>query len=212
MKRTTLAALVGVGLVSSLLSAQGQVPGVNSTLNSVFNLVYDNSTMKPTYMASSPPITPVASTQDICSISGSATKTVKVRRIVISAVGAASPVTEPLVFIKRSTAYTAGAGTAIAQVPYDSVNSLTGSASNAGTVGMLEAWTSNPTSGTVVGAVLETLFFIGATAATGHEYRFDYGVLGSPIVLRGVAQNLGVNFAGNTISGAITCNFEWTEE
>jgi hypothetical protein len=190
---------------------------VNSTLNSVFNLVYDNSTMKPTYSASSGFITPATSTTDVCSISGSATKTVKVRRIIVAATGGTLSVIEPLAIIKRSTTYTvASGGVAMVQVPYDSTNSLTGSTTNAGTAALVEAWTVNPTVGTTIGALADVSFYIGVggtnAPAPGHTETFTFGTLGSPVVLRGVAQNIGVNFNGNTILGTVSCTFEWTEE
>lgn len=211
MRKSLFAATIA-SLLTACAVAMAQVPGVNSTLQSVFILTYDLSTMKPTFSAASPQITPASSTQDICSISGSATKNIRVRRIIVNATGAAASVTEPIAILKRSTAYTAGAGSAITQVPYDSTNSLTGAAQTTGTAAMVEAWTSNPTAGTLVGAISEQLFFIGSTTTAGHQITFTFGERGSAIILRGAAQNLAVNFAGNTISGTVSCTFEWTEE
>ena len=212
MKRVPLA--ITASVLASLLTAGGlavaQVPGVNSTLQSVFNLVYDNSTMKPTYSATGNFAT-VASASDICSISGSASKTVKVRRVILSVAGGTTGVTEAIALVKRSTAYTAGAGGTMAQVPYDSVNSLTGAA-NVGTVGFAEYWTSNPTVGTFAGSVADPYVNIATSVLGGTRYTFTLGELGSPVVLRGVAQNLAVNFNGVTVAGAASCTFEWTED
>lgn len=201
--RTILAATVA-SLLTAIVVSQAQVPGVNSTLNSVFTLAYDNSTMKPTYSASITGSAPVASATDVCSLSGSATKTVKVRRILFSSVPTTA-VTEPVAVVKRSTAYTAGAGSAIPQVPYDSSNA-------AGTVGMAEIWTGNPTVGTLVGVLAD--IHLGFAVATGAvlPYTFEFGDLGQPIVLRGVAQQVAVNLSATTYSGTIGCTFEWTEE
>lgn len=40
----------------------------------------------------------------------------------------------------------------------------------------------------------------------------DFGKLGQPIVLRGVAQSVAINLSGITLTGTVSCTFEWTEE
>lgn len=195
-----LATILTLGLV-----AQAQVPGVNSTLNSVFTLAYDNSTMKPTYSATGF-FTPAAAPTDICSLSGSATKTVKVRRILLGGRSVAV-ITEAVSVLKRSTAYTSGLGTQPTKVPYDSANA-------ASTVGTVEIWTSAPVAGTLVGRLTETwVTWANATTGVGLPLTVIYGALGQPIVLRGVAQQVAVNLEGELGgTGTLTCFFEWTEE
>lgn len=205
MKHRTLLACVATALLTALLAAQAQVPGVNSTLSSVFTLAYDNSTMKPTYSATTI-LTPFGGATDVCSISGSATKTVKVRRIIFAGVASAVQ-TQPVAIIKRSTANTNGGGYSIAKVSYDSSNA-------ASTVGTAEAWTTDPTLGTTVGTLADLYVqWANATTGLGSVTTFTFGQLGQPIVLRGVAQSAAVNLGGvNYTSPTISCTFEWTEE
>lgn len=214
MKYRSILAAAVASLLTAVVVSQAQVPGINSTLASVFTLAYDNSTMKPTYSATSV-FVPVANAQDVCSISGSATKTVKVRRVFFGMI-ATTAVTDPIALLKRSTAYSAGQGGAMAKVAYDSSNSLTPAVANVSTVNLAEAWTANPTAGTLVG-VLADIFISVGNLTTGGAQAFAqalvWGDLGSPIVLRGIAQNLAVNFNGGSYPANVaSCTFEWTEE
>lgn len=212
MKYRSLLAAVGASLVTALVVAQAQVPGVNSTLASVYTLAYDNSTMKPTYSATSVFVPGVGAT-DVCSISGSANKTVKLRRIIFGGVATAVQ-TDPVAVMKRSTAYTAGQGGAMAKVPYDSQLSLSPNSTQVSTVNLAEAWTANPTVGTLVGVLADIYVTYGnLTTGVGANYQFTFGTLGSPVVLRGIAQNVAINLNGFTpVGGVISCTFEWTEE
>ena len=211
MNKRTLLACVATAIITAALAAQAQVPGVNSTLNAVFNLVYDNSTMKPTY-SSTMTATTATTPGDVCVLKGSATKTVKVRRVIISG-KAATVVTEPVYVIKRSTMTTTGTGTLPVITAYDSTNSLTNSTTNTATA-VVEVFTANPTPGTFVGELLSAaLQYANTTTGLGATYIATFGQLGSPVVLRGIAQNIAVNLGGITVaSGELTCTFEWTEE
>lgn len=206
--RTTALALVGVVAIGALAQAQ-QVPGAGSTINAVFNMIYDASTMKPSYRATGK-IATVASATDVCALQGSATKMVKLRRVQLSTV-ATTAIAEPVAFIKRSTAASAGGGVQQTVVPMDSINVLT-NGTNSGTA-TLETWTANPTVGTTVGALADpTLLWSNATTIQPYT-EFTFGQLASPVVLRGVAESLTLNLNGVTIAGGnLTCTFEWTEE
>ena len=203
--RSTLLAASGAVFIAAL-AAQAQVPGVNSTLNSVFTLAYDNSTMKQTFSARQS-FTPVAAPTDVCSIQGSATKVIKVRRIIFTGIAGASAVTEYVSIVKRSTANTLGAGLQMAQVPYDSANA-------AGTSALVEAWTGAPTLGTLVGVLTDIpVGFANSGTGIAPATTFTFGQLGQPIVLRGVAQSVAVNMLGQGGgTGTLTCTIEWTEE
>lgn len=197
-------------MLTAAVAAQAQVPGVNSTLQAVFNLVYDNSTMKPTYSASSVFVPPAAAT-DVCLLNGSATKTVKVRRIILS--GASNVVqSDPVAIIKRSTANSGGTTGALTEVPYDSVNSLT-NAANAATAVALN-YTAVGTVGTAVGTLADPhMQWSNLTTGLGSQLVITFGQLGSPVVLRGVAQGLAVNLNTMTyLTPVLSCTFEWTEE
>lgn len=208
--RTALLAGAGAVLIAAL-AAQAQVPGVNSTLNAVFTLVYDQSTMKPTY-SSTMTATTATTPGDVCLLKGSATKTIKVRRVIVSG-KAATVVTEPVLLIKRSTMTTTGTGTLPVITAYDSTNSLSGSTTNTATA-VTEVFTANPTAGTFVGELISAaLQYANTSTGLGSTYTMLFGQLGSPVVLRGIAQNIAVNLGGITVaSGELTCTFEWTEE
>lgn len=199
--------LAGIGAVAiAALAAQAQVPGVNSTLQSVFTLAYEVSTMKPSYSSAIYNV-PASSATDICTIHGSATKQIRVRRAFFSGV-ATTAITDPVALVKRSTANQAGTGYTGIIVPHDSANP-TGTAT-------VEQWTTNPTLGTLVGVITDPMYSFGNLTTGGAATfgsRLQYGELAQPIVLRGIAQNLALNLNGITYSGGlITCGFEWTEE
>ena len=197
--------LTGAVLGTIALAAQAQVPGVNSTLNTVFTLAYDNSTMKPTY-SSTAIVVPAASATDVCTLFGSATKNVRVRRVIVG--GVASVVqTEEIGIVKRSTIDTGGTQTIGTSIPYDS--------GSAAATAVTEWFTANPTLGTLVGALVDfNITWGNLTTGVGSGTReVLFGQLGSPVVLRGAAQQIAVNLNGNTlVSGKVTCTFEWTEE
>ncbi len=209
MKTRSKLLLAGAVLATVALAAQAQVPGVNSTLQTVFTLAYDNSTMKPTY-SSTVDIVPasafVGGATDVCTIFGSATKNVRVRRIIIS--GVASVVqTEVIGIVKRSTIDSGGTQTLGTAVPYDS-------GSPAATA-VIENFTANPTLGTLVGALADFHITWGnlTTGVGSPPTVVTFGALGSPAVLRGTSQQLAVNLNANSlVSGKVACTFEWTEE
>jgi len=208
MKLRSILLACAASLITAVVVSQAQVPGVNSALNTVFTLAYDNSTMKQTYSSAGISVQSQAGVgaTDVCALSGSATKNVRVRRIIVGGVMTAVE-TIPIAIIKRSAAPAAGAGTQPTIVPYDS--------SNAAATGVVEVWTANPTVGTVVGmlADVHVAFPNATTGIANGAYTYTFGQLGQPIVLRGVAQSATVNFNNTLVhTGTVTCTFEWTEE
>lgn len=201
--RTILVAAVA-SLLSMALLAQAQSPGVNSTLQNVYNLVYEASTVKPSYSATVAGAAPAASATDVCTLTGSATRTIRVRRIIYTG-NVTTAVAEPISIVKRSTASTGGAGSVLAKASYDSANP-------ASTVALAEVWTTSPTVGTYVGTIADIVTPLAASPAITPAVTFMYGTLAQPLVLRGVAQSLSVNLSGVTHSGTFGCTFEWTEE
>ena len=161
---------------------------------------------KVTYSASATALVPAAAATDMFTITGSATKTIRVLRIDISATQTTAG-ENTIVLLKRSTANTAGTSTAPTAVPHDS-------ASAAGTATVL-AYTANPTTGTLVGNLRSRkIAFQGATGTTSDVAVFDFGNRpGQAIVLRGVSQVLALNLNGATITGgSCAISVEWTEE
>jgi len=205
MKFRTLLVAGIASLLTAVVVSQAQVPGVNSALNTVFTLAYDNSTMKPTYSASGR-ATLVASATDVCTLTGSTTKNIRVRRVLFSGL-ATAVIAEPVSIVKRSTVTTGANSALITMVPYDS--------SNSAATAVAETWSGNGTLGTLVGALADVYYVSGnfTTGVGGEPIEFKFGELGQPVVLRGAAQEIAVNLSGITwASGVANCVFEWTEE
>ena len=161
--------------------------------------------LKTTYSASINNIVPALTPTDIFSITGSASKTIKIHSIQIDATATAAAVVAVFV-VKRSTANTAGTSTAPTVVPLDS-------ASATGTATVL-AYTANPTLGTLVGNVRSEKLLVSTATTSGETLLINFGdSLGSPIVLRGVSQVLAFNLnAVSLTGGSVNCFVEWTEE
>jgi hypothetical protein len=163
---------------------------------------------KATYAASITGLASAASATDIFTITGSATKTIRITRLEVSG-QATTAAAAQVVVLKRSTANTAGTSTNPAAVPYDSAS--------AAATATLNAYTANPTTGTLVGNVRAEYVFLAApaTATVGSDKLFlDFGARpAQAIVLRGITQVLAINLNGATVTGgAFDINIEFTEE
>lgn len=148
---------------------------------------------------------------DIFTINGSATKTVRVLRIGISATQTTSSEIA-LILLKRSTANTGGTSSTLTNVSYDSTN--------AAATASVKSYTANPTAlGTLVGNLRNIKFSIpvvaiggNASAQTELVESFGNGP-GQALVLRGTAESLAVNLNSATVSGnSFSIWVEWTEE
>jgi hypothetical protein len=160
----------------------------------------------PTYSASIIGVAPAATATDIFRISGSASKTITVKKIGFSSTATATSINN-ILLIKRSTANTGGTSATATNVPYDSTNA----AASATVV----TYTANPTLGTAVGNVrsAKVVSSIGTGSTNDNtEWIFeDSGAQG--ILLRGTAEGLSINLNSTTITGG-SFNFyvEWLEE
>lgn len=162
---------------------------------------------KTTYSATAVNIAPASSATDVFTITGTASKTVRVLRIGISGVQTTAGVVN-VVLAKRSTADTSGTSAAVTAVPHDS--------GNAAATATVLSYTANPTTGTLVGNVRAGQMLIPAPASVAPNIMtiYDFGNLtGQCIVLRGTAQVLAVNLNAVTVTGgSMTYWCEWTEE
>lgn len=161
---------------------------------------------KATYSAVAVNIAPAASATDVFTITGSASKTVRILRIGISGIQTTAGLVN-VILAKRSTANSGGTSVAATAVPNDSAN-------GAATATVL-SYTVNPTPGTLVGNVRGGLIEIGGAASVVNEgVIYDFGNLpGQCIVLRGTNQVLAVNLNGVTVTGgSMTYWVEWSEE
>lgn len=160
-----------------------------------------------TYSAGFVGLVPPASATDIFTITGSATKTVRIKFIQMSAsTTSGSGVAFNLSIVKRSTANSGGTSTTATAVPHDSTSA-------AGTA-VVRGYTANPTVGTLVGVVRATRTE-AVTAGTSRqigEYTFS-NKNDQSIVLRGTSEVLAVNLNGASVTGPVVgCSIEWTEE
>lgn len=157
-----------------------------------------------TYSASVSALASVASATDIATITGNASTTVFVTKVIISGTQTTGGQIR-VDLIKRSAANTSGSSAAMTAVPYDS----TDSAASATCL----SYTANPTPGAAVGTVRTAPIAIGGTTATSSNVTvFDFGSTGKPVTLSGTAQVLAVNLAGVTVTGgSFYITFEWVE-
>lgn len=163
---------------------------------------------KNTYRASATALASAASATDIFTLTGSASKTIRVTRLEISDQQTTAAAAQIIVAV-RSTANSSGTSTAPTAVPHDS-NSPAASAT-------VLKYTANPTTGNLVGNLFAGYVFLAApaTATVGSDkVILDYGNRpGQAIVLRGTSQVLAVNLNSATVTGgAFDVNVEWTEE
>lgn len=142
---------------------------------------------------------------DTLTLTGSATKTIRVTRLSLTGIATAATDLDIQV-IKRSTADTAGTSSGVTACPHDSANSA------ASATALL--YTVAPTPGTPVGTPIRAAKVFAATAATAPVIQsWDFG--NGPkqgIVLRGIAQVIAVNFSAALTGGSFDIDIEWTEE
>jgi hypothetical protein len=163
------------------------------------------------YSATSGIFAPAAlATTDIFIISGSATKTVRILYVGCTITQNVAAVKE-VRLVKRSTANSGGTASAATKVPFDSTSA-------ASTVATCQSYTANPTLGTTVGNI-STVQFIAPDNSLSNTIcdltLFDSQMSTSnPIILRGVAENLAVNFGGVALGTgpATTVTVVWSEE
>ena len=164
-----------------------------------------------TYSSTIAVLAPAATATDIFTLTGSATRNIKVRRIVVDGIKTATS-HEVVQIIKRSTANTGGTSTTPAAVPHDSTN--------AAATAVARAYTANPTLGTAVGTILaKRVVFKAQTPANAQSVGagtvFDerFGDANQAIILRGVNDVLAVNLNGVTLTGgSVNVTVEWSEE
>lgn len=206
---TTLNINTAYGTIPSASSRGNSPISIDEVNGTVFNLqngalpVTISNTLLSSYSAQASAIIPVAAAQDIFWITGSATKTVRVTKIGISATQTTLS-TVPTFLIKRSTANSGGTPTTQTNVPNDSSFA-------AATVSVISN-TGSVTTGTPVGTIKSIKMKVGTTTSSYATDQLIY-VFDQPITLRGTAQLLAVNLGAATVTGgSYNIWIEWTEE
>lgn len=143
---------------------------------------------------------------DFFTLTGSATKTIRVTQTSIAFTGGGTVVSAQV--IKRSTANSGGTATTPTIVSHDSAN--------AAATAVARSYTANPTLGTIVGVLradrTDSPLLTSTTTPVDVEYTFGDRP-SQAIVLRGTGEVFAFNFNGATLSGGTVTGFiEWTEE
>lgn len=162
-----------------------------------------NPSTPQTYMVSNPEFVVPATPTDMLVFSGSGTKTVKIRKIEMTAAETTAG-NEQFFVLKRSTADTTGTPNAVTSVPVDSANGAATATFN--------YYTANPGAlGTSLGSLFNLKFQCPAIASTLQpQWRTIYEWIPGtqPITLRGTAESVVLNFAGAALPAGL--KVQWT--
>jgi hypothetical protein len=169
---------------------------------------------KATYSASVTDLTVAAAATDIFTLTGSATKTIRITHFSISGTETTAKQFYDVIMLKRSTANTLGTSTTRTAVPYDSAD--------AAATATVSAYTANPTLGTLVGNLssvavpfCQTVPSNAQSNGDANTHDWEFGTRPSKaLVVRGTSEVVAINLAGQTINGgsSIDLYVEWTEE
>lgn len=200
-------------ILGGLAAAQAQcvaVGGVNSVPQTGVNCASEPSIAS--YGATSVGLVTASSATDIACITGSATKVIRLQYVRVSG-SSGTLVNVPITLTKHAAANTGGtAATSTAlPVPYklDS-NNPTNTATTT-------AYTVNPTITDAAAGIIDNdiaVFSTTGTASSNGAIIFDYTArnYNQAPILRGVAQQICVNFNATTVSTSlINTTFRWTE-
>lgn len=167
----------------------------------------NNASESPTYSAGFAGLVPPAAATDVITITGSASKTIRITKIKFSvSTTAGSGLSFNVTLLKRSTANSGGTNTTATNVPHDS-NDAAGTAT-------VQGYTANPTVGTLVGIIraCRTQAVTQGADRTPVEWTFSESPA-KALYLRGTAQVISLNFNGTTITGPVVGGYiEWVEE
>ena len=168
---------------------------------------YDTFSQIPTYGAATTASVVAAAGADIFFvIEGSSTKTVLVKKIIVSGPTLTTAAQNSIVSEKFSTAASGGTAVALTKVPLNSDWAAASATS-------VQVYTAAPTQGTLVGTVACRRLLLQATTADAGEVVFDYtDIDGGGLMLRGTTQGLGLAF-GASPATAVTLGLEvqWQE-
>jgi hypothetical protein len=189
----------------------GTTPTQKLTVGSGGNALTTNyGGIKATYVYAISATAPYATPTDWIVIRGSATKTIKIQRIEIS--GAATAATEVIFTLKKHTvANTSGTSTTPTPTQHDSAD-----AAASATVLLYSVAPTIDASATIWKNVRMTLAVApAATTVAPDRYVYDYANQPyEPLTLRGVAQELAMNFASAAVpsGGVYDVAITWSEE
>lgn len=142
---------------------------------------------------------------DVATITGSASKTIKIRSIWFTAISTTG-LNMRIALIRRSAANTGGTST----TPIIGRMDTTDAAATA----VVRLYTANPSAlGTAVATIKDIGLPAGTAASLNPSQKFEFGALNSkPIVLRGASDILAINTSGTGGASTFVLSIEWTEE
>lgn len=176
--------------------------------------MYLASEKKASYVCAIPLFVPAANATDMITISGSATKIIKIKRIVLSVTLTVAALGTVLL-VKRSAANSGGTSSNQTIVPLDSTNDAA--------TAVVKKYTANPSAlGNPLGFIKHiSTVFPSATSIIGGEggasLIWNFGQEGQikPITLQGVNENIAICNDGAALGLGYTirmCELNWTEE
>lgn len=210
MKRLLLSLGLLVALVASASAQCVAVGGVNSVPQTGMGCASEPTIA--TYGATSVGLVPAASATDVFCLTGSATKVIRVQRLRLSG-SAGTLVNVPITVLKRASANTGGTLATTTALPAAYALDSTNVAATA----TLSAWTANPTlvdsAPGILAAATLGLSTTGTTlSGTGVLFDWESRNFMQAVTLRGIAQQMCVNFnAVSVSSGVVNINVAWTE-
>jgi len=160
---------------------------------------------KGTYAIAAVGVTPAATPTDVVTVYGSATKTVRIKQVIVNGL-ATTAGTMDVSLVKRTAANTAGTSTAPTIAQFDSTD--------AAATATAAQYSVNPTSVGAGVALATKKLNMGVAGSTG-TIEFNFANRNDKaLILRGTAQGLAINFNGGTVptGGALSYSVEWEEE
>jgi len=191
---------------SVIADTQGDTVAVN-TDGSISNAYTDG--VKNTYSQTSTLISLPASATDIFTISGSATKIIRLLKVEITGIQTTAG-SVPIILVRRGTPNTGGTiAFTLHGFPHDTNNPLATATVN--------IYSANPASlGVALSFIRNSYIYLPAAASTSAPTALSWNltdVPGQAVVLRGVNELLAINMNAATVTGGqIIAMFEWTEE
>jgi len=184
----------------------GPVPLRGSTAGALASENWLNT--KTVYSAVTTNFTPPATPTDMVTLTGSASKTIKILALTLFTTQTAAG-TNTFYIVKRSTANSAGTSTTPTIVPHDS--------NNAAATAVMRQYSANPTLGNSLGNIRGARITTPAAAGlldTSYIFDFTHSAFGQGIVLRGTGEVMALNFNGAALPAGLTVTAEitWLEE
>ncbi len=184
------------------LQGGAEYTDANGNITAPLITALSGDTWKATYSASYKALAGVAG--DLFTLTGSASKTIKLVRIEISGI-ATTAATPDVSLEKRSTADSGGtAVTAATIAPYDSTQ--------AAATATVAAYSAAPTQGTSVGILKASKLACPLAGGASGLVAWDFTNTGKAPVLRGTTQQFAVVQSATLTGGSIDISCVWTEE